>query len=111
MDDDVDVVEEDPFALAAAFDRGGVEAVFLLEAELDFVGDGDDLTVVGRGGDEEEIGEARVGGIEFEDPGVFAFFIVAGSDGGEELAASFRSGHWWGVSPHALASTNHGSRK
>ena len=53
VDDDVNVVQEYPLGLTATFDGGGVEAVFLLEAELDFIRDGDHLAIVGGGGDEE----------------------------------------------------------
>ena len=43
MDDEVDVVHEDPLGLAAAFDRVGIGAEVAFEADLDFVGDGDVL--------------------------------------------------------------------
>jgi len=99
VDDDVDVVEEDPFGLATAFDGGGVETEFLLEAHLDLVGDGDDLTIVGGGGDEEEVGETGVCGIEFEDASVFAFFVFASCNSSQELAAGFRSCHRVSDSP------------
>ena len=83
MDNDVGVIEENPLALAAAFDGCGVEAEVLLEAELDFIGDGYDLPVICGAGNEEEIGEAGVGGIEREDADVFAFFAFAGFVSGE----------------------------
>ena len=102
VDDDVYVVEENPLGLAAAFDGGGVEAEIPLQAQFDFVGYRYDLTVVGGGGDEKEVGETGVCGIEFEDAGVFAFFIVAGGDGGQELTAGFRSCHRVSSSPCTL---------
>ena len=93
VNNDVDVVEQNPLGLATAFDRGRVEPELFLEAHLNLVGDGYDLKFIGCGGDEEEVGEARIGGVEFEDAGVFAFFVFAGGYSSEELAAGFRSCH------------------
>jgi hypothetical protein len=102
VNDDVDVVEENPLGLAAPFDRMCVEAELFFEAEFDFVGDGDDLSIIGGRGDEEEVGEPGVCRVELEDASVFAFFVFAGADGDEELAAGFRSCHCLRVSPNAL---------
>jgi len=90
MDNDVDVVEEYPLGLTAAFNGGCVEAEVLLEPVLDFVGDGDDLAIVGGRGDEEEVGESGVSWIEFENAGVFAFFVLAGLVSGLDEDASFK---------------------
>ena len=105
MDDDVDVVEQDPLGLTAAFDGSRVEAEVLLEAHLDFVGDCNHLTIIGSGGDEEEVGETGVCGIEFEDACIFALFVVAGCNGSQDLTASFRSCHC--VSDSLCASERH----
>ena len=88
VDDEVDVVEEDPFAEALAFDGVGVGVEVAFETELDLVGDGLRLALVGAAGDEEEVGEAGVGdGVEFEDAGVLAFVVVAGVGGCRNHAA------------------------
>ena len=76
--DEIHVVEEDPFTLAAAFDGIGQDAEFPLEAEFDLVGDGDGLAVIGCRGNKEKVGKAGVDRIEFEDAGVFALFVLTG---------------------------------
>jgi len=83
VDDDVNVVQEYPLGLTATFDGGGVETELLFETHLNFVGDGDNLTIIGSGGDEKEIGETGVCRIEFEDTGILAFFVVASGDGSQ----------------------------
>ncbi len=75
MDHKVHVVEQNPVALAAALHGVGQCAELLLEAMLDLIGDGDGLAVVRGGGHEEEIREAGVDGVEFEDAGVFALLV------------------------------------
>ena len=93
MDDEVDVVHEDPFALAAAFDGVGVDAEFAFEAEFDLVGDGYVLSVVGSVADEEVVGESALGGVESEDANVFGFFVFAGCCRGEKQLVAFNRGH------------------
>jgi hypothetical protein len=78
VDDEVDVVHQDPLALAAAFDGVGVDAEVALEADLDLVGDGDVLALVGAVADEEVVGEAALGGVEGEDADVFGLLVFAG---------------------------------
>ena len=75
MDDKVHIVEENPFAVTAALDGVGIDAELLFELVLDFVGDGYGLAVVGGRGNQEEVGEAGVNGIELEDAGVLALFV------------------------------------
>ena len=89
MDDEVDVVHEDPLGLAAAFDRVGVDAEVALEADFDLVRDGDVLALVGAVADEEVVGEAAFGWVEGEDANVFGFFVFAGSGGGEDELVAF----------------------
>src|SRR5208337_1423189 len=75
VDDKVHIVEENPFAVAAALDGVGVDAELLFELVLDFVGDGYGLAVVGGGGNEEKVREAGINGVELEDAGILAFFV------------------------------------
>ena len=93
VDDEVDVVHEDPLALAAAFDGVGIGVEVALEAELDLVGDGYVLAVVGSVADEEVIGEPALGWIEGEDADVFCFFVFSGGVGGEQKLVAFNRGH------------------
>jgi hypothetical protein len=79
VDDEVDVVHEDPLGLAAAFDGVGQSAELTLEAEVDLVGDGDVLALVGAVADEEVVGEAAFGRVEGEDADVFSFLVFAGA--------------------------------
>jgi len=113
MDHDVDVIEQNPLSLTPAFDRGGVEAEVLLQAKFNFIGDGYDLAVICSGGDEKEVGETGVCGVELEDASIFALFIVTGGDGREDLAAGFRSCHCLRDSPCTFVDkgTTYGSRK
>ena len=90
MDDEVDVVHEDPVGLAAAFDGVGQGGEVALEAELDLVGDGDVLALVGAVADEEVVGEAAFGGVEGQDADVFGLLVFAGSGGGEQEPVGFR---------------------
>ena len=89
VDDEVDVVHQDPLGLAAAFDGVGVGAELAFEAELDLVGDGDVLAVVGAVADEEVVGEAALGGVEGEDADVFGLFVFAGCGCGEQELIAF----------------------
>ncbi len=89
MDDEVDVVHENPLALAAALDGGGIGAEVALEADLDFVGDGGVLAVGGAVADEEVVGEAGLAGIEREDADVLGFFVFGGGGCGEQQLVSF----------------------
>jgi hypothetical protein len=95
VDDEVDVVHEDPLALAAAFDGVGVGVELSLEADFDLIGDGDVLALVGSVADEEVVGEAALGGVEREDADVFGFFVFTGGRCGEEELIAF--GRWHGV--------------
>ena len=51
------------------------------------------LPLVGAASDQEEVGEAGIDGIEFEDAGIFGLFLIAGGDGcGDHLTRGFRDG-------------------
>ncbi len=60
-----------------------------LEADLDLVGDGDVLALVGAVADEEVVGEAALGGVECEDADVFGFLVFAGGCRGEQELVAF----------------------
>jgi len=89
VDDEIDVVHEDPLGLATAFDGVGIGAEVALQADLDFVGDGDVLALVGAVADEEVVGEAALGRVECEDADVFGFFVFAGCRGCEQELIAF----------------------
>ena len=90
MHDKVNVIKQDPVTLTAALNGIGHDAKFLLELVLNFVGNRDRLTVIGSRGDQKEVGQAGVDGVEFENAGVFAFFIFAGRGSGlNEYAGLF----------------------
>ena len=78
VDDEVDIVHQDPLALAAAFYRIGVGAVLPLQSKLDLIGDGHGLPVVGACADEEVVCETALGGIERENADIFRFLFIAG---------------------------------
>ena len=82
VDDEVDVVHQDPLALAPAFDGVGVGAEVALETDFDLVGDGDVLAVVGAIADEEVVGEAGFTGVERKDADVFRLLVFAGGGRG-----------------------------
>ena len=84
VDDEVDVVHQDPLALAAAFDGVGIDSEVALEADFDLVGDGAVLALVGAVADEEVVGEAALGGVEGHDANIFSFLVFAGGGGGEQ---------------------------
>jgi endonuclease YncB( thermonuclease family) len=87
MDDKVHIVEQNPIAFAATFDGVGHDAELLFEPVLDLVGDGDGLTIVRGRGDQKKVREAGVDRVEFEDAGLFAFFVFTGRGCG--LRSSF----------------------
>ncbi len=89
VDDEVDVIHENPLGLAATLYGVGEGAEVALEADLDFVGDGDVLTLVGSVADEEVVGEAALCGIKCEDADVFSFFVFAGCCRGEQELVAF----------------------
>ncbi len=97
MDNKVNVVEEDPIALATALNGVGVDAVVALEGEFYFVGNGLGLAVVECRSDQEEVGETRVNRVQFEDAGIFAFFVFTnfgcGLDEDAGLFVRLRGGH------------------
>jgi len=49
---------------------------------FDLVGDGNGLAVVAGRGDEKEVGEACIDGVQFEDAGVQAFLFFTDRRGG-----------------------------
>ncbi len=77
MDDEVHVIKKDPFSLAAAFNGCGHHPELPLELELDFVGDGHSLALVGCGCNEEKVGQTGINRIELKDTGVFSLFVFA----------------------------------
>ena len=89
MDDEVDVVHQNPFALATAFDRVRINAKLALEAELDLVGDRNILAIVSAVADKKVVGEAALRGIEGEDANVFSFLVFAGGSSGEQELVAF----------------------
>src|SRR5579863_5550125 len=82
VDDKIHIIEQNPFSLAASLDGIGQGAEVALEAELDLVGDGYGLAIVGRRGHEEKVGKAGIDGVELQDAGVLAFLVFAGCGGG-----------------------------
>ena len=84
MDYEVHVVHQDPFGLTAAFDGVGIGGEVALEAQLDLVGDGEVLALVGAVGDEEVVGETAFSGVEGEDADVFGLLVFGGCCGGEQ---------------------------
>src|ERR1700733_5554191 len=78
VDDKVDIVEQNPFALALALDGVGISAEFALHAQLDFISDGLRLPLVGPAGDEKEVGEAGIDCVELEDADVLRLLFLAG---------------------------------
>ena len=78
MDNEVHIVEQDPSSLPASLHRVRVGPELLLQAVLNLIGNGDDLTIVGGRGDEEEVGQTRVNGVKLEDAGVFALLVFTG---------------------------------
>ncbi|SPE17716.1 hypothetical protein SBA5_110076 [Candidatus Sulfotelmatomonas gaucii] len=82
MDHKIHIVEQDPLAVPATLHRVRIDAEVALEAQFDFIGNGDGLPLIGGRGDKEEISEAGIDGIEFKDPCVLAFFFFTGRGGG-----------------------------
>src|SRR3954447_16062228 len=76
VDNEVNVVEQDPFAKTLAFYGVGIGAEIALQTYFDLVRNGLCLPLVGAAGDEEEVGEASIYGIELEDAGVFRLFLI-----------------------------------
>jgi len=68
--------------MTAAFDGIRLHAKFALKPQLDLIGNGNGLPLVGRRSDQEKVAQSRVGGIEFKDAGVegFLVFTSRGSD-------------------------------
>jgi hypothetical protein len=60
VDDEVDIIHQDPVALAAAFDRIGIGAEFALQANFDLITDRDVLAIVGAVSDEEVVGQTAL---------------------------------------------------
>src|SRR5687767_5245770 len=59
MDDDVDVVQQDPAGLAVALAAHRLGAELLVQPLLDLVNDRLDLAVVGRGGEQEGVRDGQ----------------------------------------------------
>src|SRR3954468_5053487 len=88
VDDDVEVVHEDPARLADALDAARQQALVLLEAQVDAVVDGLRLTVGRAGDDDEEVGVARhLAQVEHDDVGSLLVRRVGRGGGGEPLGA------------------------
>ena len=85
VDDEVDVVEQDPLGLTITLYMRGVKAV-ALQAELDLIGDGLNLARIGAAADYEIVGEGARTFFELEDCDFFGLFFLAGSDGFGDLA-------------------------
>jgi hypothetical protein len=76
VDNKVEGIDDEP----AAQGGGAEEALVAALGVQDFVEgglEGAEVRVGGRGGDDEIIGDGRLGG-EFKDPDIFGFFIVEG---------------------------------
>ena len=84
VDDEVDIVHQDPFALAAALDRVRKGREVALEADLDLVGDSDVLPVVGAVADEKVVGQAALSGVEGKNLDILRLLILAGRGSSEQ---------------------------
>src|SRR6267143_646798 len=85
MNDEIDVVEQDPLGLAIAFDVSGVESG-LLQAEFDFFSDGLDLARIGAAAYDEVVGKGSRTLVQFEDGDFFGLLVLTGGDGFGYLA-------------------------
>ena len=93
VNNEVDVIEQNPLGLVVALGVRGVEAEAALKTELDFVGNGLDLARVGAAAENEIVGEGAGVFVEFEDGDVFGFLVLGGGDGFDHLAAGFVNLH------------------
>jgi hypothetical protein len=93
VDDEINVIHEDPLGAAPAFDVVGADVEVLGQALLDGVGDGQDLPLRRTVADHEEVGEiAEVS--EVEDDDILGLLVPGGLDArgefGSQRAASSR---------------------
>lgn len=86
MHDEIDVIDKHPISLVVAFYLVRTHAG-LLEAKLNFVGDGLNLSGVFASADHEVVGECRGVLVHFEDADLLAFLFFAGLNGGGYLAS------------------------
>src|ERR1700679_1662019 len=79
MNDEIDIIHQDPLTLATAFDRVGIGAKVALETNLDFIGDRYILTVTETGADEKVVGQAALGWVERENANILRLLFLASS--------------------------------
>src|SRR5687767_11519190 len=94
MDDDVDVVQQDPAGLAVALAAHRLGAELLVQPLLDLVDDRLDLAVVGRGGEQEGVRDGQhIADVVCDD---VVRELVGGrlSGGGDELERAVSGGHY-----------------
>jgi len=94
VDEVIAIIGQNPFAGFVAFEAVGEVAVFVLDLEADFIGDGLHLAGVGAGADDEMVGERGYAG-EVENDDVGGLFFTGGADGGEPCWFQFNLDLVW----------------
>ena len=84
MDDEINIIHQNPLGLTPAFNRVGVNTKLTFQAKFHLVGNRDVLSFVRAIADEEVVGEATLGWVKREDADIFSFLVFAGGGGGEQ---------------------------